>query len=133
VRLKGLSSVAVIAGLAIVLVASAQADTRSYGNTLSITFRSVPSGDSFSGRVRSAKPRCRLRRVVVLRKRSGADQRIRAARTRRGGAWEAIPPGGRVGAGRYYARMRRKVLQSGGGGFRECAAVTTTTVTVKRH
>ncbi len=132
-RLRHWSSVALVAILAVVLVASAQADSRSYWNTISITFRSVPAGDSFSGRVRSAKPACRRgRKVVIFRKRSGADERIRAARSRRGGRWEAIPPGGKAGAGHYYALMRRKVLSTGAE-YRECAPVTTSDVEVKRH
>ena len=142
-RSRGVSSVAVIAGLAIALAASAQADpmtsgdtaassraTTTYGNTLSIVFRSGPSGDHFNGRVRASKPACRRRTVVVLRRRSGADKRILAVRTRRGGAWDSSPPGGRVGAGRFYARIRRKVLA---GGSRNCAPVETSSVRVQRH
>jgi hypothetical protein len=113
--------------------ASAQAGTRIYSNELSITFRSVPSGDSFSGRVRSAKPACRRRKIVIFRKRSGSDDRIRAARSRRGGAWKAIPPHGRTGAGRYYAVMRTKVLSSGSGGYRACAPVRTSDLVITRH
>ena len=78
----------------------------------------------------SAKPACRRRKVVIFRKRSGADDRIRATRSRRGGAWEAIPPHRRAGAGRYYAVIRTK-LSSGGGSA--CAAVTTSDVVVSRH
>ena len=117
----------------LVLGASAAAGTRIYSGQLSITFRSVPSGDSFFGRVRSEKPACRRRKVVIFRKRSGADERIRAARSRRGGAWEAIPPHRRAGAGHYYAVLHTKVLSRGSGGYRACAAVTTSDVVVQRH
>jgi hypothetical protein len=99
-----------------------------YSGQLSITLRSAPSGDSFSGRVFSSKPACRRRKVVIFRKRSGADDRIRATRSRRGGAWEVIPPHRRVGAGRYYAVVHTKFL----GGGSACVAVTTSDVVVKR-
>ena len=132
-RLGRWSAVAVVTALVLAAGASARAGTRIYSSELSMTFRSVPAGDSFSGRVRSEKPACRRRKVVILRKRSGVDERIRATRSRRGGAWEVVPPHGRAGAGHYYARIRTKVLSSGSGGYRACAAVTTSDLIVKRH
>ncbi len=133
-RLRGWFAVGLVAILVTAAGASAvAAGSRLYSNQLSITFRSAPSGDSFNGRVRSAKPACRRRKVVIFRSRSGADDRIRATRSRRRGAWEAVPPHRRIGAGRYYAVMRTKVLATGSAGYRACAPVTTSEVVVKRH
>ena len=115
--------------LALALVATAAAGSTVYSSQLTITFRSAQSGDSFSGRVSSEKPACRRRKVVIFRKRSGADDRIQATRSRRGGAWEADPPHRKLGAGRYYAVIRTKVLSSGSA----CAAVKTSSVIVTRH
>ena len=132
-RLRRWFAIGSVAALVIAVAASAAAGSTIYSGQLSITFRSRPSGDSFSGRVRSEKPACRQRKVIIFRKRSGADDRIRATRSRRGGAWEAIPPHGRTGAGRYYAVIRTKVLSSGSAGYRACARVTTSDLIVTRH
>jgi hypothetical protein len=114
--------------LTVALTATAAAGSTFYPGQLSITFRSTPSGDSFSGRVSSSKPACRKRKVVIFRKRSGADDRIRATRSRRGGAWEVTPPHRRVGGGHYYAVIHTKYL----GGGSACVAVTTSDVVVPR-
>ena len=132
-RPKRWFAVASAAALLIALAATAATGSTIYTSQLSVTFRSAPSGDRFSGRVSSAKPGCRKRKVIIFRKRSGADDRIRAARSRRGGAWKAVPPHHKVGAGRYYAVIRTKVLRGGSAGYRACAPVKTTDVVVTRH
>jgi hypothetical protein len=117
-----------LVALALALAATAAAGSTVYSSALTITFRSKPSGDRFSGRVSSAKPACRRRKVIIFRRRSGADDRIRATRSRRGGAWTVLPPHRRIGAGRYYAVIRAKALPGGA-----CAAVSTSSVVVTRH
>ncbi len=128
-RLGRWSVIGSVVALTVALAATVAAGSTIYSGELSITFRSKPSGDSFSGRVGSSRPACRRRKVMIFRKRSGADDRIRATRSRRGGAWHAIAPHHRVGGGRYYAAIRTKAL----GGGSACAAVMTSDVVVGRH
>ncbi|MFN8160493.1 MAG: hypothetical protein U0R52_05545 [Solirubrobacterales bacterium] len=128
-----------LAALAVALAAlapaapAAAAGSRTYRNTLSVLFRSGPAGDQFRGRVHSARRDCLGgRRIAIFRKRPGADLRLGSTRSREGGHWRIDPPGGTVAPGRYYAVMRRKVLERGGGEVKQCAAVQTPALRVTR-
>ena len=114
------------AALALGTAGLAQGHTRVYFNSLSMAFHGSSAGDSFDGRVSSAKPICeQARKVVVYKAQPGSDARIGADLSRSNGKWEVDPPGKFVRPGRYYASMRSKVLRSGGGHEHSCAPVTT--------
>jgi cysteine-rich repeat protein len=119
-------SVFVACGLAVgCLAQAASAHTVRFGGTL--TVRYISETNVFKGRANSTNPACEPgRRVLVMRARSGPDERVASDRTDSVGRWSVVY---NARAGRYYAWMPRKDI--GPGTHRHiCAGIKTSVVDI---
>jgi hypothetical protein len=103
-------------------------------STVTLRFSSGSYGELMSGRVGSEEPRCKKGRTVDLyRAKHGADSRYGSAKTNARGHYEIAPKQqSSFPDGKYYARVRRKVLFRSGRHDHVCGPVTTARVRAGR-
>lgn len=100
--------VAAIAALAVIPALAAAHTVRSQ-TTVTIHFKGSPTGDKFSGKVRSPRPACERNRLIrLIQGEHDAATVIASTRSDASGKWEIDPPGQFVAPGSYKAKVTRR-------------------------
>src|SRR4051812_27915102 len=112
-RLPRIAAIVLIAALVVAAIGGgfAAASTKKFPTKVTINFSGSPYGDSFFGKVKSQKKKCKKgRKVTVFRQKPGTDAKFGSDKSNNKGKYN-VDPGKNAASGNYYSKAKKKVIK----------------------